>query len=104
MTVYVIVAWLTPRNGEGVCSPEQHWLPYAAVNKPGNQQMILFKRLVLIIIALLVLAIVVFNLWGFLTLGTLEPGQGDPYDPRANNVVLVSGANGSVGDGLLKAA
>ncbi|MEM8660015.1 MAG: hypothetical protein AAGF35_03925, partial [Pseudomonadota bacterium] len=66
--------------------------------------MILFKRLILLVIALLVLAIVVFNLWGFLTLGTLEPEQGEPYDPHANKVVLVSGANGSVGDGLLKAA
>lgn len=66
--------------------------------------MILFKRLILLVIALLVLAIVVFNLWGFLTLGTLEPEQGEPYDPLANKVVLVSGANGSVGDGLLKAA
>ncbi|MEM8561311.1 MAG: hypothetical protein AAGF57_03715 [Pseudomonadota bacterium] len=66
--------------------------------------MILLKRLILILFTLLVFAVVAFNFWGFATLGTLEPGQEGAYDRQANKVVLVSGANGSVGDGLLKAA
>lgn len=44
------------------------------------------------------------NLWGAMTLGTHTPDP-DPYrDPTANRVVMVFGATGSVGDGLLKAA
>lgn len=50
------------------------------------------------------LLIVVLNIWGFVTLGTLTPAADVTRDARANRVVLVSGATGSVGDGLLKAA
>ena len=44
------------------------------------------------------------NTWGATSLGTLNP---DPLSPRAenaNHVVIVFGATGSAGDGLLKAA
>ena len=44
------------------------------------------------------------NIWGATSLGTLNP---DPLSPRAENanrVVMVFGATGSAGDGLLKAA
>jgi len=52
----------------------------------------------------LVLLVAGFNLWGFLTLGSLEPDPAAPRDENANRVVMVFGATGSVGDGLLKAA
>ena len=45
-----------------------------------------------------------FNIWGAATLGTLEPLPDPVIDPQANAVVMVFGATGSVGDGLLKAA
>jgi hypothetical protein len=45
-----------------------------------------------------------FNIWGFLTLGTIEPDPGAARVKDANRVVMVFGATGSVGDGLLKAA
>lgn len=45
-----------------------------------------------------------FNIWGAATLGTIEPQLDPVVDPRANEVVMVFGATGSVGDGLLKAA
>ena len=45
-----------------------------------------------------------FNLWGALTLGSLTPDPDALRDPAANRVVMVFGATGSVGDGLLKAA
>jgi len=45
-----------------------------------------------------------FNVWGALTLGTIEPDPNALRDDNANRLVLVSGATGSVGDGLLKAA
>ena len=49
---------------------------------------------------LLVLAL---DVWGYLTLGSLTPGTSPTRDERANAVVMVFGATGSVGDGLLKA-
>ena len=64
----------------------------------------LLGKLALYALALLLLAIVAFDIWGYATLGTLQPAIGEPRDPNANRVVLVSGATGSVGDGLLKAA
>jgi uncharacterized protein YbjT (DUF2867 family) len=56
-------------------------------------------------LALAVIALLAgFNLWGLATLGK-HPPDDDPYrDPTANAVVMVFGATGSVGDGLLKAA
>lgn len=64
----------------------------------------LLGKLALYAVTLLLLAIVVLDIWGYATLGTLEPASGEQRDPNANKVVLVSGATGSVGDGLLKAA
>ena len=44
------------------------------------------------------------DIWGAVTLGTITPDPDAPRDAEANRVVLVTGATGSVGDGLLKAA
>ena len=52
----------------------------------------------------LILLIAGYDLWGFLTLGTLEPATPAQLQPDANQVVMVFGASGSVGDGMLKAA
>ncbi|MFB3077001.1 MAG: hypothetical protein ACE1Y4_03250, partial [Lysobacterales bacterium] len=48
--------------------------------------------------------IIGFDIWGALTLGTITPDPSAARDENANRVVLVAGATGSVGDGLLKAA
>jgi hypothetical protein len=64
----------------------------------------LLSKLALFAVAALLLVIVAFDIWGYATLGTLQPAIGEPLDADANSVVLVSGATGSVGDGLLKAA
>lgn len=64
---------------------------------------ILFK-LVLFLGALLVVLLIALNLWGAATLGTLSPDPNASRDATANNTVMVLGATGSVGDGLLKAA
>lgn len=56
-------------------------------------------------IAGLFLALIVFlNIWGLATMGHYQPDPNAVRDPAANKVVLVTGATGSVGDGLLKAA
>jgi hypothetical protein len=55
------------------------------------------------LLAFLVL-ILAFDIWGFSTLGTITPETQPTYDENANKVVMVLGATGSVGDGLLKAA
>ncbi|MFT6957361.1 MAG: hypothetical protein ACJAYC_002371 [Halieaceae bacterium] len=52
----------------------------------------------------LALIIAGYNLWGFLTLGTIEPASPAQLEPDANRTVMVFGASGSVGDGMLKAA
>lgn len=44
------------------------------------------------------------DIWGAMTLGTITPDPAAARDATANRVVLVTGATGSVGDGLLKAA
>lgn len=64
----------------------------------------IIKRSLLTLLAVFALLIVVLDIWGRVTLGTLEPQQNALRDKDANRVVLVSGATGSVGDGLLKAA
>tara|TARA_R110000823_G_scaffold47903_3_gene121776 strand:- start:9361 stop:10185 length:825 start_codon:yes stop_codon:yes gene_type:complete len=64
---------------------------------------LLIKVLLALLLAL-VLLLIVFNLWGRLTLGTVTPATNPERDPDANAVVMVFGATGSVGDGLLKAA
>ena len=64
----------------------------------------MLKKILWTLLGSFILLIVVANLWGALTLGTVPPSP-DPYrDPTANQVVMVFGATGSVGDGLLKAA
>jgi hypothetical protein len=62
------------------------------------------RKSVLAILAGLLLLVAAFDIWGFLTLGTLTPNVEAGRDNNANRVVMVFGATGSVGDGLLKAA
>lgn len=62
------------------------------------------KKLLLFIPLGVLLLIAVFNIWGFLTLGTIVPTVDQSRDDNANRIVMVFGATGSVGDGLLKAA
>jgi hypothetical protein len=64
---------------------------------------VVFKFFLFLLLAL-VLVIAAFNIWGFLTLGTQTPDPGAARDDSANRVVMVFGATGSAGDGLLKAA
>lgn len=52
-----------------------------------------------------VIALVIgFNVWGAATQGSLEPAANAERDASANRVVMVFGASGSAGGGLLKAA
>lgn len=64
----------------------------------------MLKRVLLMIIAGFISLIIGFNIWGAATLGSHSPLPEAPRTDTANRVVLVSGATGSVGDGLLKAA
>ncbi|MEP1470419.1 MAG: hypothetical protein ABJK20_05590 [Halieaceae bacterium] len=64
----------------------------------------IFFKAIFALFLLLALAIVSLNVWGRLTLGTLAIDTDAQRDNDANRVVLISGATGSVGDGLLKAA
>lgn len=64
----------------------------------------LLKIAAITVLALFVLLIVFYNVRGMLTLGTIEPAVDPVRNLAANDVVLVTGATGSVGDGLLKAA
>jgi hypothetical protein len=48
--------------------------------------------------------IIGFNVWGAATQGSLEPADNAERDTSANKVVMVFGATGSAGGGLLKAA
>jgi hypothetical protein len=67
--------------------------------------MIKFVKILLLgLVALFALFLVGLNIWGLATLGTVSPDPDASRDPQANKVVLVTGATGSVGDGLLKAA
>ena len=66
--------------------------------------MFILKKIVIFGTLGFFLLIAAFNLWGYLTLGTLTPQENPTIDPTANSVVMVFGATGSVGDGLLKAA
>lgn len=61
-------------------------------------------KLVLLLVSVSVLLIIAFNIWGAVTLGTLNPDPAAPRVSSANRVVMVFGGTGSVGDGLLKAA
>jgi hypothetical protein len=62
------------------------------------------KKLLLIIAAALALLVVALDVWGFLTQGSIVPAAEQARDDNANRVVMVFGATGSAGDGLLKAA
>jgi hypothetical protein len=66
------------------------------------------RRLILRVVAFVcgvpLLALALLNGWGYLTLGTLQPSSAPVRDAHANRVVMVFGATGSVGDGLLEAA
>ena len=64
----------------------------------------MLKKLLLYPLVLLALIIIGSNLWGLATQGKLEPDTAATIDTAANRVVVVFGATGSVGDGLLKAA
>ena len=66
--------------------------------------MSIMKKLALFIPLGFLLAVAAFDIWGFLTLGTREPAVDQLRDKNANQVVMVFGATGSAGDGLLKAA
>jgi len=56
-------------------------------------------------LALLLAALLLgLNIWGALTLGKYTPDPAGTHDPAANRVVMVFGATGSAGDGVLKAA
>ena len=62
------------------------------------------KKILLFGLLGFLLLIAAFDIWGYLTLGKITP-QADAFiDDNANRVVMVMGATGSVGDGLLKAA
>ena len=62
------------------------------------------KKLLLFLVSGLLLLVAAFDIWGFFTLGTIVPATEPVRDVNANRVVMVFGATGSVGDGLLKAA
>jgi hypothetical protein len=62
------------------------------------------KKVLLFLLRVVFALVVAFDLWGALTLGTIELDPTAPRDKNANSVVMVFGATGSVGDGLLKAA
>jgi uncharacterized protein YbjT (DUF2867 family) len=62
------------------------------------------KQLALFLIVGLALLVLALNIWGALTLGRLSPEASPKLQQDANQVVMVFGATGSVGDGLLKAA
>jgi hypothetical protein len=64
---------------------------------------IITKAVSLLLLGFLLL-VLSFDIWGYLTLGTLTPREPAERDGDANRVVMVFGATGSVGDGLLKAA
>ena len=62
------------------------------------------RTIFLLILFGFVALVVGFNLWGALTLGSMEPAAEPVLAEGANEVVMVFGATGSVGDGLLEAA
>ncbi len=62
------------------------------------------KKIAIALLAGLLLLIVALDIWGALTLGSITPAANPVIDEDANKVVMVFGATGSVGDGLLEAA
>jgi hypothetical protein len=64
---------------------------------------LILKIPVFILLGLLAV-VAAFDIWGAMTLGSITPAIDASRDANANKVVMVFGATGSVGDGLLKAA
>ena len=64
----------------------------------------LIGKLLVWLVAAFVILIVGLNVWGRLTLGSHPPAVDAQRDAAANRVVMVFGATGSAGDGLLEAA
>ena len=62
------------------------------------------KKFALILLVGLLLLLLALNIWGALTQGSIRPAANPVLNADANQVVMVFGATGSVGDGLLKAA
>lgn len=56
------------------------------------------------LVAAFAILVVALNIWGLLTLGNHSPASDAERDVAANRVVMVFGATGSAGDGLLEAA
>lgn len=64
-----------------------------------------YAKKALFVVAVIFVAVVAgYNLWGYLTLGTITPQEDAYREVSANRIVMVFGATGSAGDGLLKAA
>ena len=64
----------------------------------------IIKISALSLVGLFALLVVALDIWGFATLGSITLESNPAIDEDANKVVMVFGATGSVGDGLLKAA
>ena len=64
----------------------------------------LIRKAALLVLLGFFLLIGGFDIWGYLTLGSITPDVDATQNNQANRVVMVFGATGSVGDGLLKAA
>jgi len=62
------------------------------------------KSVLLFAVAALVLLVLGLNAWGYFTLGTLQPDPNAPRDREANTVVMIFGATGRAGGGLVEAA
>jgi uncharacterized protein YbjT (DUF2867 family) len=62
------------------------------------------KTIALYAFCALLILLAAVNTWGALTQGKHLPAKAPELNPDANRVVMVFGATGSVGDGLLKAA
>ena len=62
------------------------------------------KAVLLFALVALVLLVLGLNAWGYFTLGTLEPDPNAPRDGGANKVVMIFGATGRAGGGLVEAA
>jgi uncharacterized protein YbjT (DUF2867 family) len=62
------------------------------------------KTIAKYLLSALLILLAAVNTWGGLTQGHFKPAREPELDLNANRVVMVFGATGSVGDGLLKAA
>jgi hypothetical protein len=66
--------------------------------------MIVATKIGLFVMLTFFLLVAALDTWGFLTQGSIEPDLNQSRNEQANKVVMVFGATGSAGDGLLKAA